>query len=171
MGLIIAGTGHRPPRLGLGYDITSRDILCDFVISHLKRLSPTVVISGFAQGWDQALAQAALALGVELWAAIPFKGQESKWPSSAQLDYATLLKRAKRVEVVSEGGYAAAKFIARDRWMVDNADQVLALCDDTGERSGTKQTIDYAVSVGKPVTNLWNEWRESRISSVGKPTK
>jgi hypothetical protein len=34
-----------------------------------------------ARGWDLALAKAAVELGLPLFAAIPFVGQESRWPA------------------------------------------------------------------------------------------
>lgn len=155
--MILAGTGHRPPRLGLGYTSEDRKKLCDFIKPHLKRLKPEQVISGGAQGFDQALAQTALILGIPYVVAVPFIGQEAKWPDDAKRLYEQILDTARRVVVVCDGGYANWKFATRDRWMVDNSEGLVALYDGSGN-SGTAITVDYAVEQGKPVENLWQFW-------------
>lgn len=155
--MILAGTGHRPPRLGLGYTSDDRKKLRNFIRPHLERLKPDQVISGGAQGFDQALAMVSFSLGIPYIVAVPFVGQEAKWPEEAKWYYQEILDRANRVEVVCEGGYANWKFAARDRWMVDNADGVITLYDGSG-KSGTAITVEYAQEKGKPVENLWESW-------------
>jgi hypothetical protein len=178
---VVVGTGHRPPRLGLGYDEASRTLLLEFVLPHLARLRPRLVVSGFAQGFDRALAEAAVSLGVELWAAVPFSGQESKWPPRAQSEYRQLLERCSRVFVVCPGSYHPAKFIARDHFMLEVAARaphsvVLALYDG-GQDGGTAQTVKRALDMGLSVANLFSDWcKDSRedgdaeaLRGVGPP--
>lgn len=156
--MIVAGTGHRPPRLGLGYAKDDRAKLAAFAKARLLAMGGvTRVISGGAQGWDQALAHAAAVLKIPFVVAVPFAGQESKWPLDAREYFGRLLARAAEVVIVSEGGYAAAKFIKRDHWMVDRADALLALWD--GEPAGgTYATVKYAGEQGKRVDNVWPAW-------------
>jgi uncharacterized phage-like protein YoqJ len=93
---VIAGTGHRPPRLGLSYSRSDLDKLTRFfIINHLQSRDDydngdLSIISGMALGWDQALAAAAIALDVPFIGAIPFEGQEGKWPKSAQDVYRSI---------------------------------------------------------------------------------
>jgi uncharacterized phage-like protein YoqJ len=159
---VIAGTGHRPPRLGLGYDPESNRLLTGFATQALGTYvfagNVTAVISGGAQGWDQALAHAAIRLGIPLTVAVPFEGQESKWPAAGRKRYLAILAKAKEVVVVSQGGYANHKFYARDQWMVDHANLVLALLDGKPQRSGTRLTVEYANGRGVPVVNGWADW-------------
>jgi uncharacterized phage-like protein YoqJ len=153
-GRVVAGTGHRPPRLGLGYDQGSRRYLTDFILPHLDQLKPELVISGGAQGVDQALALAALELRLPYWVAVPFDGQDAKWPGSARYWYARLLRQAERVVRVCPPGYAPGKFIGRDCFMVDACTHVITLFD--GERTGgTWHTLNYAQGKPLPITNLW----------------
>lgn len=154
----IAATGHRPPRLGLDYSTQSRKRLFCFVADYLEGLGEVTLITGGAQGFDQAVAHAAQILGLPYIMAVPFDGQESKWPEEAKRFYRDLVASAQSVYVVSPGGYANWKFIARDKWMVDNADMIIALRDSKPEKSGTGITVDYAQKQGKTVVNLWDDW-------------
>lgn len=153
--MIIAGTGHRPNKLG-GYDDATLNRLVDLATAALQKFQPKTVISGMALGWDQALAQAALDLNITLFATIPFEGQESRWPAPAQTRYHQLLDQADSIHLLSAGPCSRRKFQLRNEFMVDNADCILALWN--GSPSGTKNTIDYAQKVGTPVTNLWKSW-------------
>jgi len=93
--IILAGTGHRPNKLG-GY---GQDVFNDLVRLAeigLTKYAPTYVISGMALGWDQALAQAAVNLAVPFHAYVPFDGMDSKWPKSSQKYFHSLLAKKGR---------------------------------------------------------------------------
>jgi uncharacterized phage-like protein YoqJ len=153
--MVIAGTGHRPPKLGgYGRDVQLR--LRQLAVDALHRLQPETVISGMALGWDQALANAALDLGIPLVAYIPFEGQELAWPNQSQKVYRALLDEAYHVEVVSSGGYSARKMQQRNIAMVNTCDLLLALWN--GSPGGTKNCIFYARRIGKKIENLWYDW-------------
>ena len=76
--MIIAGTGHRPDKLG-GYGLSQHTRLRAFAKSELKRSNPNRVISGMAAGWDLALADAAFILDIPFTAAVPFEGHDAMW--------------------------------------------------------------------------------------------
>ncbi len=156
--MIVAGTGHRPPRLGLGYDSEGRRRLKEFAQEQLLKLGPMTVISGGAQGWDLALAHAAHDLRMPCLMALPFDGQDASWPADARAYYARLLNCAFKVVVVSPGGYEKNKYVTRDFWMVDACDMVLALLDDGKQNSGTRLTVEYALKKEKRVVNAWVDW-------------
>ena len=61
--------------------------------STFKKLNPSEVISGMALGWDMALAQAAINLGIPFIAAVPFIGQENMWIKKTQEYYKELLSK------------------------------------------------------------------------------
>lgn len=153
--MIVAGTGHRPSKLG-GHDVATSKRLVDLAGNFLRMEKPDKVISGMALGWDQALAWAAFDLDIPFIAAVPFDGQESRWSSVDQQWFVDLLKLAEEVVHTSEPGYAVWKMQHRNKWMVDNADHVVALWD--GSAGGTANCIKYAERVGKPITNLWSEY-------------
>ena len=152
--IIVAGTGHRPDKLG-GYSEDAYLRLIDLAGPWLEEHSPDSVISGMALGWDQALADAAIYLKIPVIAAIPFVGQELKWPKQSQEKYHTILSQVLKVVPVCEPGYAAYKMQLRNTWMVDNATEILAIYN--GDLfGGTYNCIQYAIKKGKPIYNLWN---------------
>lgn len=155
-----AGTGHRPPKIG-GYQIIGR--LAEFAAFTLSNLHAEKVISGMALGWDQALAIAAVDLGIPFIAAVPFHGQDSKWPAASQNKYRWLLSKASEVVYVSDGTYSPAKMQIRNQYMVDHADYVLALWD--GSRGGTYNCIQYATSKGVMVCNVYKPWVDYRAEN------
>lgn len=109
---------------------------------------PTVFISGMAIGADQIFAQAILQLkkdGVpcKLLAAVPFKGQESKWVRSAIIKYNDILSKCDDVIYVNEPGYAAWKMQARNQWMVDWSSDILMVWNGI-QNGGTWNCIKYA---------------------------
>lgn len=163
---VIAGTGHRPPRLGLSYSRSDLDRLTKFAITYLKSradyaLGELSIISGMALGWDQALASAAIALDLVFICAIPFEGQEGKWPKAAQDFYTLIINHASRVVCVGSKNNITVAFHSRDRWMVDNAAEMLALYNG-GAYGGTFNTLEYAKKKQKQVTNLWRAWQSYR---------
>lgn len=153
----IAGTGHRPNKLG-GYGEEVREKLVRtaevWLMAH-----PEVdeVISGGALGWDQALAQAAINLGLEVTLALPFPGFEDRWPTASKLYLHSLMAQADRVVFVSDAPYAVWKMQVRNEWMVEHCDLLLALWD--GSAGGTGNCIGYANKVGKPIHNLWEDFQ------------
>jgi uncharacterized phage-like protein YoqJ len=151
---IIAATGHRPGKLG-GYHARIQRLLIDAAGRELQVLTPRTVIVGMAQGWDQAVALAALELHLPVHAFVPCQGQESVWPVRAQMQYHEILRKAWRVEVLAQE-YGPSVMKARNCAMIDACDAVLALWN--GTEGGTAHCIRYAQSVGRPIINAWERW-------------
>lgn len=157
--MIIAGTGHRPDKLCIHPSMNDQavhDWLVSLAMTYLAQMEPDMVISGMALGWDQALAKAAMISGVPFIAAVPFSGQERRWPASDQAHYHSLLAAAHTVEVVSSGDYEPVKMEIRNRWMVNRAHRVVALWD--GSPGGTGNCIRYARKRKAEIDNLWTRW-------------
>jgi uncharacterized phage-like protein YoqJ len=156
--VILAATGHRPDKLG-GYDSATDDKLRGLAALFFRQLhqAPDAVISGMALGWDMAWAEAAIAADIPVIAAVPFDGQESRWPLASQDRHGRILLRCREVVTVSRGGYSAENMQRRNRWMVDRADWLVALWD--GSPSGTGNCVRYAQAAGKPIYNLWQWWQ------------
>lgn len=153
--MILAGTGHRPDKLG-GYGERAWYQLAEFATGQLDVLRPKLVISGMALGWDTALAYAAIQHKIPFHAYIPFVGQELHWPEHSRAIYKTLLDAAEKIVVCSEGEYAIWKMQDRNRKMVDNANAVLALWN--GSNGGTANCVNYASDKGVEIINVWDEW-------------
>lgn len=136
--MILAGTGHRR------FPGFEHRTLAIHARRQLKQEKPDKVISGMAIGWDMILASAAIDLGIPLIVAIPFKGQEQKWPREWQEEYWYVLKQAERVKLVCDGEYEPWKFQRRNEWMVDKCQMLLAAW--SGQcKGGTYNCIKYAM--------------------------
>lgn len=148
--MIIGFTGHRPDKLG-GYKVPNPIYIkvCNEIERLLKELQPEKIISGMALGVDQWAAYIAFKLKIPFVAAVPFEGQEIKWPAKSQELYHKLLNKASEVVVVSGGTYSASKLQVRNRWMVDYSDKMIAVWD--GTPGGTANCINYAESVKKEI--------------------
>lgn len=172
----IAATGHRPPRLGLSYGPADNKLLTMFakqmLTDSMEGYENVSIISGMAQGWDQAVAHAAILLNLPLIAALPFEGQESRWPYAGRKRYDAILGHAEEVVTVSKGGFDSKKYLVRDEWMVNNCDAVLALWDGT-EEGGTYYTVRYAKEFDIPYINAWIPWESYAWKEKygGKPVR
>ncbi len=76
--MILAGTGHRPDKLG-GYNKRTYKRLTDLAIAAIRFYKPSEIITGVALGWDTWLAIAAIEEKIPYTCAVPFKGQEKRW--------------------------------------------------------------------------------------------
>jgi uncharacterized phage-like protein YoqJ len=146
--MIVAFTGHRPNKLG-GYNLPNPTYIkvCLEIDKHLRELKPEKVISGMALGVDQWAANIAIKLQIPLLAAVPFEGQEKKWPEHSRIIYQKLLAKASEMVYVCSPGYSNSKMQERNKWMVDQCDILIAVWDGTA--GGTGNCVKYAQSVKK----------------------
>lgn len=144
-------TGHRPEKLTRHEKSITKDLekeICQAVADGLN-----VFITGMARGVDIWAAQIVLMLrdegyDVKLMCVCPYEGFELRWSQEWQKAYREILAAADFVKYVCEG-YNRTCFQARNEWMVNHSARVIAVFN--GEKSGTKNTIDYAMKVGVPV--------------------
>jgi uncharacterized phage-like protein YoqJ len=154
--MILAGTGHRPDKLG-GYGALVQRRLIEIARIALMEYKPAVVISGMALGWDQALARAAVDVGIEWWAYVPCTGQEKRWPPTSQVLYRELLHSAKMVKYVTMGPFTETCLQKRNEAMVNDCHRLMALWN--GTRGGTWNCIQYATMRHRPIINLWKKFQ------------
>lgn len=168
---IIAGTGHRPqtmlPKLENGkpdYSQANRYFqnLVLVIEKTLLELKPTKVISGMALHFDQALAQAAINLGIPVIAAIPCLNQDKKWLRKVQEYYNELLSKCSQIVQVTNREYTPSCMQERNIWMIDNSDEILSCYNKQGY-GGTFNCLQYANTLGRKNTNIWDDvvsiWR------------
>lgn len=152
--MIVAATGHRPNKFQGGYDYYHPQRI--WIREQMKRtlvdLNADKTRSGMALGIDQDFAQVSLELAIPFTAALPFIGQESRWPKSSQDYYWWLIERADDVVVVSPGEYSAQKMQVRNEWMVNHCDVLLAVWD--GSDGGTGNCVRYADRVGRLIHRI-----------------
>lgn len=148
-------TGHRPDKLG-GYSDENRIKLEDFAYDVLSNISKfDTVIVGMAQGWDQAVAVAAIRLGIRLVAVIPHKGHGDNWPIEARARYNVILTNAQEV-VRLNVDYSKKALLDRNIWMIDHGQYCLALWD--GSEGGTGHCVQHSKKRKKKIVNLWQQW-------------
>lgn len=155
---ILSFTGHRPKVLGgYGDDVFAK--LCSLAARVILEEKPDSCVSGFALGWDQAVAFTCLELGIPLTAAVPYEGQERMWPRESQRFYHQLIARCSDVHFVCDEGYAGWKMNRRNEWMVDNSTKLIALYNGS-LTGGTANCVLYAERVGAEMRNVWPTWEE-----------
>lgn len=147
-------TGHRPEKLTRHEKAIKKDL--EKEIRQAVSDGLNVFITGMARGVDIWAAQIVLMLrdegcDVKLICACPYEGFERGWSQEWQKEYQEILASADFVKYVCEG-YSRTCFQIRNEWMVNHATRVIAVFN--GEKSGTKNTIDYATKVGVPVARI-----------------
>lgn len=158
-GLSCAFTGHRPQRYSFGFDEAHADcgklkLAIATQIAALAMDGFTVFYTGMAQGADIWCAESVLALRehtpeLRLIAALPYDRQAKGWTAAMQERYHGILVRCDEVVYVSRE-YKRGCLFQRDRWLVDNADMLLAVYDGK-PKGGTAYTVSYAKKKGKQV--------------------
>lgn len=148
-GLTIAVTGHRTLK-GHYAPSTLHDIIRGKLKNKLIELKPRRAISGMALGVDTLFTEACLDLGIPILAAVPHDGQEKIWRTKDQIYYHELLKKVSRVHVVTPGPYSPGAMHARNHFMVDHCDLLIAVWDGT-KKGGTYACIQYAEKVNLEV--------------------
>lgn len=165
MGKICCFTGYRPHRFAFSPDGLRPEQVQAALGTLIRRLHSEgycTFISGMSAGVDLWAASEVLALRrihpeVELVAAVPFAGQENRWPIPLQREYRRILDSCQQVEYLFSEKEAAvdssACYRQRNHWMVDRADTVVAVCevDVADSRTGTAATVRYARRLHKRI--------------------
>ena len=151
----VSFTGYRPQKMPFGFD--ENDPRC---IDFKKRLRDTIesfilqgythFISGGALGMDIYAAETVLELKkgypeIILEMVSPFDEQAAKWAPEYQRRHDQLFDQADMVTVTGHQ-YTKSSMFVRNRYLVDNADILLAAYD--GQPGGTQMTVKYARQMG-----------------------
>ena len=148
-GRVCALSGHRG--LPANFD---KNLLYD-TLDELIREGYDTFCCGMARGFDlvalECLADLKQRHHVRIEACIPYAGQRQTLPRFERVRYGNLLSWCDEVTVLSEHYYSGC-MLARNRYMVDKADVLLAYC--TREDGGTAYTVRYARAKGIEVRKL-----------------
>jgi len=150
-----AFTGYRPSKMPFGYNeadprcINFKGRLRD-AIERLVNEGFVHFISGGALGMDMFAAEAVLALKagypwIMLEMVSPFDAQAARWDLEHRARHDHLFAEADLVTRI-EREYTKACMFRRNRYLVDNADLLLAAFD--GQPGGTAMTVNYAREAG-----------------------
>ena len=132
-------TGHRE----LGDDFSPSKL--KKIIKQLIENGVYIFYNGMAMGFDLCAAEQVLALRkkhpeVKLIACVPYYGQEAYFSAADKRRYVKVLRKADETILLSENYYRGCLH-QRDRYMVDNADVMIAYCNKT--EGGAAYTLSY----------------------------
>ncbi len=147
-------TGHRPEKLQRKETEIRIDLQRE--IRQAIQEGLTVFITGMARGIDIEAAEIVLQLReegypVRLICASPYPGFENNWNGTWQNRYRVVIAKADLVRYICPQ-YSKGCFQIRNKWLVDHSARVIAVFN--GQPSGTKNTIDYAMSQHIPVVKI-----------------
>jgi uncharacterized phage-like protein YoqJ len=156
--MIVAATGHRPKDLNKEYDYSgpySKYILKKFnkfLTDNKKKISK--VITGMALGVDTLWALSALNSNIPIIAAIPFKGQESRWGlKSKNLYFEILANPLVTTKIISKKNSKLA-YLQRNMWMVSRCDKIIVVIKKNITSGGTFHCYKYALNAGIPIYKI-----------------
>ena len=139
-------TGHRPEKLRR----SEREIRAELENEIQRAIQDGYVtfITGMARGVDIWAAEIVLQFKregypIHLICACPFPGFEESWSAGWQCRYRIVLEQADLIRYISPR-YGRACFQTRNEWLVNHSSRVIAVFN--GQPSGTKNTIDYAMT-------------------------
>ncbi len=154
-------TGHRAEKLPWKNDERAPGCqrlktAIEDVLSSLYAAGCRHFICGMATGADMYFGEAVAALreehpDVTLEAAVPFSGQEKRWPVFWQRRYFRLAEACDTVTVVHQT-YTPTCMMDRNRYMVDRSAILIAAYN--GAPGGTQATVRYALRQGLQVIEL-----------------
>ena len=152
-------TGHRPKGFPFkyGFDNQKHNAYLSMLEEKIKfaitDYGITNFISGMAIDVDLDFAEIVLKLRnkypITLECAIPCPNQTLKWNTYDKLRYESILKRADKINLVSEN-YTPECMLKRNRYMVDKSNVVIAAFNGI-EQGGTWYTINYAKKENKVI--------------------
>lgn len=149
-------TGHRPDKMDLT-EAEAKPLLAAAIDKAIEKGFKTF-ISGMAMGVDIWAAEIVLDRKrknkeLHLIAALPHPNFESRRSAEEIQRFNKIIVAADLVQQISDH-YFRACYQVRNEWMVDRSALVIALFN--GQKSGTKNTIDYAKRKGVKIMNVLN---------------
>ena len=147
-------TGHRPDKIELG----EKEIkpLLENAIDEAISKGFVTFITGMAMGTDIWAAEIVLDRrkknnDLHLICALPHPGFESRRSFVEKMRFSKIIKNADLVKEINNH-YFTGCYQVRNEWMVDRSNLVIAVFN--GQKSGTKNTVDYAKKQGLTINNV-----------------
>ena len=147
-------TGHRPDKIELG----EKEIkpLLEKAIDEAISEGFVTFITGMAMGTDIWAAEIVLDRkkknkNLHLICALPHSGFENRRNFTEKIRFSKIIKKADLVKEINDH-YFTGCYQVRNEWMVDRSNLVIAVFN--GQKSGTKNTVDYAIKKGININNV-----------------
>lgn len=149
--MIVAGTGHRPEQSELEVEVRTK------AANKFKKAGVTTFICGMAAGFDLWAADEALKQGIEVIAAIPWRGHTPR-EEDVELYERVNTSASKVVYVTDVEDYPGPwVYHKRNEWMVDHADAVMSYLNPETTTGGTYACVKYAKKQGKKIANIYHD--------------
>ena len=147
-------TGHRPDKMEQGEKEIKQ--LLEKAIDDAIENGFITFITGMAMGTDIWAAEIVLERKktnseLHLICALPHPGFEKPRSMAEKMRFNRIIKKADLVKEINDH-YFRACYQVRNEWMVDRSNLVIAVFN--GQKSGTKNTIDYAKKRSIAVINV-----------------
>ncbi len=147
-------TGHRPDKMEL--EEKEIKLLLEKAIDEAIANGYVTFITGMAMGTDIWAAEIVLEKkkinkDLHLICALPHPNFESRRSMTEKMRFNKIIKKADIVKEINNH-YFTGCYQVRNEWMVDRSNLVIAVCN--GQKSGTKNTVDYAKRKGVKVVNV-----------------
>ena len=159
--LTCAFTGHRPDKLpylrqAAHAEYRRLSAVLFAICMELYGEGYTHFLSGMALGVDMLAAEVVLKMRraypeLSLTCVLPCRDQASRWNEADRLRHQAILLQADGIVCLQEN-YSRAAMLARDRYLVQHSDFVLAVFN--GSPGGTKYTVDCALQAGRRVVRI-----------------
>ena len=147
-------TGHRPDKMEFG----EKEIkpLLEKAIDEAISKGFVTFITGMAMGADIWAAEIVLDRrkkndDIHLICALPHPGFENRRSFTEKMRFSNIIKNADLVKEINDH-YFTGCYQVRNEWMVDRSSLVIAVFN--GQKSGTKNTVDYAKKQGLTINNV-----------------
>jgi hypothetical protein len=151
---VVSGTGHRSQHMSAVGHTWLRAEQRRIALKLKREHGTTVAISGMALGFDLGWAHAALDMGLDLWAYVPFPQQADRWAPAVRAEWELLLRRAARVSYTADEFSVAALHRRNDEMLRDSV-AVYAGWIQGKTDGGTASALRKAVKLGRPV--VWSD--------------
>ena len=149
-------TGHRTDKM----DIGEKEVkpLLEKAIDNAIAEGYVTFITGMAMGTDIWAAEIVLERknrnkDIHLIGALPHPGFESRRSLTEKMRFNKIIKNVDFIKEINDH-YFTGCYQVRNEWMVNHSNLVIAVFN--GQKSGTKNTVDYAKRKGVEVVNVLN---------------
>ena len=121
--------------------------------SCLMAYSSAAIAYEYAKRWlSLAPDEMCIRDSIKIVVVVPFIGYDSKWPDQSRHRLKKLIQNANDSIVISHSADVSS-YKTRNYYMVDHAEYLIGVFDNQKKlRSGTAQTVNYALHQGKVIT-------------------
>lgn len=156
-------TGYRPAKFPFALSKNNPDYVKfeNSIVQGIIKLADegcTEFYTGMAMGFDIIAAEMVMLLKkiekfshIRLVCVLPFENQGDSFNDYWKKKYYDILKEADE-KIILNKSYHTGCYQVRNKYMVDNCDYVFTWYD--GQSGGTRNTIDYAIKIGRKVLNV-----------------